>query len=55
MNKEVFQEHITARFILRNENFVGFVRYIKGFFTIILSTKASQAVCSLSHNLQFPT
>lgn len=31
-DKEVFQEHITAHFILRNKNFVDFVRYIKGVF-----------------------
>lgn len=30
--EEVFQEHVTAHFILRNENFVDFVRYIKGVF-----------------------
>lgn len=31
MDKEVFKEHITANFILRNENFVDFVIYISKF------------------------
>lgn len=58
-DKEVFQEHITAHFILRNKNFADFVRYIKGVFNKNLEYRRQPGglLCApLSPNLQpFPT
>lgn len=56
MDKEVFQEHITANFPWRNNFFLLILSDIlKVFWKIILSSKDSQALfvlcITLSHNL----